>query len=361
MSQRRARSHRQLGASAIEFTIAAPVLLLLGLGALQWALVFHARQAIEHAAIEAARSGSLGHALPEAIETGLARGLLPYWAALPEVRSAGDREQAVSAIRLRVAQARAAGWLVVRQISPTAESFADWAEPALDGYGRPLSGMLEIPNDGLEHAGQRLPRGATTGSSSAVGAGLAVGARSSQSLLDANVLKIEVIYGVPMSVPLVGRVAAAAGRLAVGCLPASRGGCGIWQAADASGLGQPRWPISTIATIRMQSPARQSAATPALAASVAALPGPRGAPPAALLSHLSSGSPAAPGAPATSGPLPGVGHVDPPSSFRLHSGLSTDAYGGIGAGEDGSLIRPVDGWLSLGGGRTFSVPGACTP
>jgi hypothetical protein len=329
------RSARQRGASAIEFAIAAPVLLVLGLGALQWALVFHARQAVEHAAIEAARAGSRGHALPEAIATGLARGLLPYWAALPAVRSAADREQAVAAARARVAQASAAGWIVVRMISPTVESFADWGEPALDGFGRPIAGLIEIPNDSLEFAEQRSPRG---------------GSGSGQSLLDANVLKIEIVYGVPLDVPLVGRIAAAAGRLAVGCLDAARGGCGIWQAADATGRRPPRWPVSTIATMRMQSPARQSAATPSRAAAIAALPGPRGAPPGSI------GTP--PGSIGTGG---GAGIVDPLSDFRLQVAPNSGPYGGLAPAQDGSLARLPDGWLSLGGDRSFSIPGACAP
>src|SRR5690606_14255866 len=103
------RAARQAGASAIEFALAAPVLLMLGLGALQWAMVFHARQAIEHAAIEAARAGSVGNALPEAIERGFARGLLPYWGTLPAIRSAGpDRSAAVDAAQARLQQARTA-------------------------------------------------------------------------------------------------------------------------------------------------------------------------------------------------------------------------------------------------------------
>ena len=92
------QARRQGGASAIELAIALPVVLLLALGALQWALVFHARQAIEHAVIEAARAGSVGQARTDAIVTGLARGLLPYWSSLPEIRSAGaDRQAAVAA------------------------------------------------------------------------------------------------------------------------------------------------------------------------------------------------------------------------------------------------------------------------
>lgn len=332
----------QRGASAIEFAIAAPIVLLLGLGALQWALVFHARQAIEHAAIEAARSGSVGNALPGPIETGLARGLLPYWSTLPEIRTLGDRELATAAARVRLQQARAAGWVVIRRIAPTRESFADWAEPALDDWGRPVAGLLEIPNDNLHYAEQRAPADGAAGTH----LGLPVGRRSGQTLLDANLLKIEIVYGVPMTVPLVGRIAALAGRAIGGCLVPERGGCAIFQAPDASGRAVPRWPVSTSATIRMQSPARETADTPTRA-SLAATGLGAAAPPTAAAS-----------APGPAPVNPGTG-IEPSPAYRLPPGPPGASYGGVGADSDASLVRPANGWLSLGGDRLFSVPGAC--
>jgi len=359
----RCGQRRQRGASAIEFAIAAPVLFMLGLGALQWALVFHARQAVEHAAIEAARAGSLGHALPEAIEAGLARGLLPFWASLPEVRAAGERQLAAAAAQLRVAQARTAGWVVIRLVSPTVESFTDWAEPALDGFGRPMPGQQEIPNDGLQFAGQRSPRSAPTGASM----GLPVGARSGQTLLEANLLKIEIVYGVPMNVPLVGRLAALAGQAAIGCLAAERGGCAVWQAPDITGRTVPRWPVSAYATIRMQSPARQTAATPTDAAARAAMPGPSGTPPSAL--HAAAATPADTSSPAdTAAPADTASPVNGSEGWNPGDGLAVSGSPGgspagtrvsLDAGQDGSRERAADGWLSLGGERSFSVPGAC--
>jgi len=331
----------QRGASAIEFAIAAPIVLMLGLGALQWALVFHARQAIEHGAIEAARSGSVGNALPDAIGTGLARGLLPYWSTLPEIRALADRQLATAAARARLQQARAAGWVVIRLVAPTRESFADWAEPALDDWGRPIAGLLEIPNDNLHYAEQRAPAGGAAG----MHLGLPIGRQSGQTLLDANLLKIEVVYGVPMTVPLVGRIAALAGRLLGGCLSPERGGCAVFEAPDASGRAVPRWPVSTSATIRMQSPARVSAGTPARA-SLAALANAASTPPTAP----ASGPGAAPA---------NAGSGAEPSAFRPPPGPAGASHGGIGAVSDGSLVRPAAGWLSLGGDRVFSVPGAC--
>lgn len=344
------QARRQGGASAVEFAIALPVVLLLALGALQWALVFHARQAIEHAVIEAARAGSVGQARTDAIFAGLARGLLPYWSSLQEIRAAGsDRQAAVLAAGQRLQRARAAGWVVLRRLSPTRESFADWGEPALDDYGRPLPGSLVIPNDSLMHAEQRHPAGGAGGTH----LGLPVGRASGQTLLDANLLKIEVVYGVPMTVPLIGRIAARVGRLAGGCLAPERGGCSVFEAPDLTGRHTPRWPVTAVATMRMQSPAIQLAETPSRSTSGPAAGVPAGGPP----------SLPAPGAPPTPVSAPVAGGVDEPAAFRPASGGSAtigDAFGGIGATEDGSLARSGSNWLSLGGDRLFSVPGACT-
>ncbi|MCM5572012.1 pilus assembly protein [Burkholderiaceae bacterium FT117] len=347
----RPSARTQRGASAIEFAIAAPVVLMLGLGALQWALVFHARQSIEHAAIEAGRAGSVGNALPDAIETGLARGLLPYWSTLPEIRAIPDRQAATAAARNRLRQGRASGWIVVRRLSPTRESFADWAEAALDGWGRPLPGLLEIPNDNLQFAEQRSPNGGAAGTH----LGLPVGRASGQTLVDANLLKLEIVYGVPMTVPLVGRIAALAGRMAGGCLSAERGGCAIFTAPDSSGRPVPRWPVATMATIRMQSPARQAADAP----SRASLPqGTRFA--GSIGAGAGAGSGAGGGTNAAGGTeTPSTGAVSGPAAFRPPAGSPGDSYGGIDAASDGSLARPDSGWLSLGGESLFSVPGAC--
>src|SRR5690606_10166656 len=69
----------QRATAMVETLLAAPIVLLLGLGALQWSLLFHARSAIEYAAFEAARAGSVAQASVDAIEDGFARGLMPFW------------------------------------------------------------------------------------------------------------------------------------------------------------------------------------------------------------------------------------------------------------------------------------------
>jgi hypothetical protein len=318
----------QAGASAVEFAIALPVLLLLGLGALQWALVFHARQAIEHAAIEAARSGSVGHALQESIDRGLARGLLPFWAAWSGVRQAGgDRDRAVEAALERLRRARTDGWIVLRRLDPGDGAFADWGEETLDGWGRAIPGSREIPNDNLMFAEQRTP----AGGSAVIRDGLAVGPRSGQTLVEANRLRLEIVYGVPMTVPFVGRLAAQVGRLSGGCMPVELGGCLIHQAGESgrSATAQvPRWPVRVSATVRMQSAARvPGAALSAVGASTGRLParGPASRPPDADGESATAGQ--------------GVTAHQPSS------------------GASGENAR--SGALSFGADRLFSVPGAC--
>jgi len=366
---RRAR-RLQRASAVVEMLLAAPIVLLLGLGALQWALLLHARTAIEYALFEAARAGSVAQARPEAIESGLARGLLPFWqgSGMPRAPAA-----ALAAAKLRLGQGLAAGWIDWRQIAPTMESFDDWAEPALDAFGRPTPGTPEIPNDSLQWSWLRTPAGGVGGMRGRE----PIGARSQQTLNDANLLKLELRYGVPLSVPLVGSVAAWLMRIVDGCdapsrrmlglvdlgIPATSAprawACPIYRARDASGRIVSRWPVRVSATVRMQSAARRSARTqhrtesPVRAASPPAAGAGSPAPWVDPVSAAGSGSTADPatssGAPAT--PLEpaiassGTAQESPP---RLT----------VGSDADGSRTRPP-GWLNLGGERSFSVPGAC--
>jgi hypothetical protein len=101
-----------------------------------------------------------------------------------------------------------------------------------------------------------------------------------QTLADANLLRLRLDYGVPLVVPVVGRLISSAVRVWNGCeigspkriglirldtpqvnlgaksFPCAMFGSGI---ATAAGLADdtPRLPMSLVATVRMQSPARQ--------------------------------------------------------------------------------------------------------
>lgn len=345
------------GAAFVESLLAVPIVLLLGMGALQWALLFHARTAVEHALIEAARAGTVAQARPDAIEAGLARGLMPFWLG---VDAAHPWPVAVGAANARLREGLAAGWISWRQLAPTVESFGDWGEAARDAMGYPVPATVEIPNDSLQWGGLRQPAGGVAG----MREDEPIGALSQQTLNDANLLKLELRYGVPMTVPLVGRIAVWVMRIVDGCAAPSRRRlgpvdlgvpaasaaprtwtCAMYLAPDAAGAAVPRWPVRAGATMRMQSPARRSAMTPRRTQWPALGAAGRSAAAAGGDPSDETGSDAAT-----------AGAPSPPQLAPADANTTVNAA----ADDDGSLARAPDGWLHIGGERTFTVPGACS-
>lgn len=269
-----ARAASARGATAIETLVALPVLMLVALGAVQFALLYHAKHALNHALVEAARAGSVAHADPQAVRAGLARGLVPW---LYGAADLAEYTLNLSRAGAAVAEGEARGWIVLEQVSPTSAAFDDWAEPARDANGEPIAGLREIPNDGLVHRAMR------DRPASGVGGwrdpGEPIGVASGQTLADANLLRLRLDYGVPLSVPVIGRLLAWALRTWHGCSPAtartlgvvdlgraevaSRGSplaCRMLAAGGAAPAGRPRLPLRVTATLRMQSPARHAGA-----------------------------------------------------------------------------------------------------
>lgn len=286
---------RHTGASMIELLLALPAVLLLALAIVQLTLVYHAKHALDHGLTQAARQGTLDHSSPAAIRQGLAAGLVPYlygagdWAGLLAAEARADDH---------IEQGATAGWIRLRQRSPTLESFADWAEPALDPMGKPIAGLVEIPNDNLDSRRTRaLPVSGTAG----LRQGEPIGHASGQTLADANLLRLELVYGVRLSVPLVGRLIVHTLSLWNGCGPGSPAAlpspsdnrpaavtgaapgvkrlglvllgpveplsamqpwqCAFYEARDAQGKADGRIPIRLSSTVRMMSTARHSDAT----------------------------------------------------------------------------------------------------
>jgi hypothetical protein len=251
------------GSAAIEWLAAAPVVMLLGLGVLQWSLIFFSRSSVEFALNQASREGAQGHALVSNIEAGLARGMIPYWGLAV---SGQPLDLALPDALLRLGAEKASGALIWKQISPTEESFTDWAVPARDAMGEEIASVLEIPNDALQFRKQT------------------VGASSGQTLKDANLLKIEMRYGVQLNVPLIAPLVVRIMEQVNSCPNAHAGGikigtirmgeastaekangtpwaCSFYRAKDANGVEQLRWPVQMIAMVRMQTPARKSGVT----------------------------------------------------------------------------------------------------
>jgi hypothetical protein len=253
----------QRGVSMIETVIAIPLLLFLGLAALQWMLVFQARYALTTAVQDAARSGSIGFAQEQPILAGFARGLVPYLYGASDLTSF-QTNLLLSSAHIQFAQAQ--GFSRLRIISPTSESFSDWGRPARDAKGDLIVGLEEIPNDNLSGlTGMQTPKSGVSGTR----LGYSVGTSSKQSLSDANLLKLELTYGVPLKVPFVGRITVVVLKTLNGCASATpTADCSFYDSFDENGQPTARLPVLITAQIRMQTPARRSGFTASAAASV---------------------------------------------------------------------------------------------
>ncbi len=229
----------------LEWLIALPVLLFLALVIVQFSLLSQARQALRLGVMEAAREASVSHADPQAALRGLARGLAPW---LHGARHAQDALIGPLHTQALLSLAAQSGQLKITQWSPTASSFQDWAEPARDSLGRPLDGVLEIPNDALRFRSTDVQPPGGAGPSLE---GSPTGLRSGQTLMQANVLHLQVDYAFPLVVPLVGPAWA---RLARQWASDPRPVVGLSQHDSL--------PLRVEAAIPMQSPARHAGSDP---------------------------------------------------------------------------------------------------
>jgi hypothetical protein len=352
---------RQRGSSAAEFLLAAPLILLIGLGVWQWGLILQARQIAELGVREAVRSGSVGQAEVEAIKEGLAYGLAPLWV---DADSLKDRSLTVRMSRSVLDSAELHGWLAWRQLSPTRESFLDWGVvTASDSLG---AAAKVIPADNVRW---RLRYAQPASGVSGLAGSEPIGATSGQTFREAGVLRIELTVGVPLHVPLAGRFISWAAGYAAGCqagqspgagpIRLSKGSdlqasaqaaapstapsrCHFYSSPDKSGVVQPRIPIKVIAEERMQSQARMTDRTPFKAS----VPGP-------VFSAGEFG--AATGARDSTGTGPSTMSAMPePADIRAEGDASRPAAGG----HADPAGRPP-GFLQIGGEREIWKPGAC--
>ncbi len=264
----------QKGVSTIELLIALPVIVLLGLGALQSFLLFSAKFALNHAIQEAARAGAAEHADLGAMEGAFARALVPW---LYGASDYSDFLAQIPKAQAHLAQAKADGLYTMRQLSPTEESFKDWSQPSIDSDGKPIPDTEEIPNDNLDlYKTRREPRSGVGG----YRGNEPIGQLSGQTLLDANTLKLEVVYAYRLKVPLIGQLTAAAAKAFSNCESTSRQTLGllnlgepasessaatpdpaVCQIQKASTSSEPLFALRSQMTLGMQSAARKSGIT----------------------------------------------------------------------------------------------------
>ncbi len=236
-----------------EFLIILPVMLLLIFGAIQFALIFHAKITLNYAAFEAARAGALNNARFPAVREGFARGLAPLYSYFePDSARRGDNAAlnqvgAFQRARDRVWQEFDTREQLIRieRLSPTKSDFTDFAP---DGF---------IPNDNLLYRSS------------------AAGTHARRSIQDANLLHLRITYWYPLYVPFVNRLIfdhficckknnrsrvdlsllTGAGQTDSDPSPFRR--C-LWQDDPVCDQDQPRIPLTATAALRMQSPAIQS-------------------------------------------------------------------------------------------------------
>ncbi len=227
---------RQRGASLVEFVLIVPVLLLIVLGTIQTALAFHAKSNLNHAVFQAARAGSVSHAVPEAMFDALARALVPYFGG---GATTVELAQRLASVKADLAQGSAR----LEILSPTSRSFDDYSSPELArrfGGGRRVIPNVNILNMQCPRDRPGCPSDPASNA-------------SGQTLQDANLLALRVTYGIPASkqVPLAGRLYTSSLKLL---------GIGRDDEFVGSLLEQGRIPVFARATLRMSSEPFESAA-----------------------------------------------------------------------------------------------------
>ena len=207
----RGNGRTQTGASLIEFMVALPAFLALGLGTFQTIMVYNAKTVLDYATFEAARTGAVTHAQSHKMRDTLGMRLAPIYG------GDGTPEKAMAAITQGILEARDTGYTTIEVLNPTREAFDDF------GQTNPETGRIEIPNSHLRYA----PRD--------------IGATSGVNLQDANLLKIKVTYGYKLDVPFIDRLVT-----------------GTLQRLDPQNAAYyriGRIPLTAVATVRMQSEA----------------------------------------------------------------------------------------------------------
>ena len=166
----------QRGAAMLEFILVGPLITLIGLGALQYGLLFFDKNQINHASFMAGRAGAMGNASLERVRSAYEKALIPLYG--------GGRNPAELAAALARAQADVGQHVRIELLNPTPASFDDWNDPVLQqtiGGGRRV-----IPNGNLAFKDPGI-----------------IGAHSGQNIQDANLIKLRITHGVEPKVPLV--------------------------------------------------------------------------------------------------------------------------------------------------------------
>lgn len=273
-SRTRCRMGRQglscpAGGGLAEVVISLPVVLILGLGLLQLFLIILRASLFQYSVSASARAiaaSDLGTGVA-GIELVLSQQMAPSFVRLKDLDGGLPHFLSPPQAMKRYAVDRSLGYLSWDVVSPFKDSFYDWSAGSVDRL---------VPITAGEGSDLRQPRSGSVGRVNS----LPIGRLSGQSLLDASTLKIRVRMGMPLEIPLVGRLIAEGLSWAKGC-PVSnpKGRLGALDLGRPTlplgGLspvsfecamlirslneGRPRIPISAVGMALLQHPVRESA------------------------------------------------------------------------------------------------------
>jgi TadE-like protein len=248
----------QRGAGLVETIVVLPTLLLVIMCIWQAALVYRAKSALNYAALEAARAGSVENAASASIQTAFRKALIPYYGG---GRTLGELATTVQRMMSDIDDIERSELLArIEILSPTQESFTDYQSPAArDAFNEAAARTARrertsappritepvLPNSALDQL--MCPRDRPDCNNNPARN------QSGQTLLDANLLKLRITYGIPPAkqMPLAGRLYTWALR---------QMGTGANDAFMQSLLRTNRIPIVVHTTVRMQSDAIRNTA-----------------------------------------------------------------------------------------------------
>lgn len=260
------RRFGQRGATLVEFVVVVPTVLFLLMTLIQYGLLYHAKSQLNYATFEAARAGTMQNANPAAIRTAFTRALTGYYGG------------GTSSAQLAASYAKALADTIpanvrIEILSPTQESFDDYASPALASKLKTSSRVIPNSNLAFIQCPIDVPGCNKDPKTN----------KSGQTLADANLLKLRITYGIPekKQIPL-------AGKFMNWALSVLNGGDTDVFRKGLVAAG--RIPVVTHTVMRMQSPAYENAN--------ASIPGPG-----------NEGKPTDPGPAPGPGPGPGGGQL----------------------------------------------------
>lgn len=213
----------------VEFLVVLPAMLMLILGAIQFALIYQAKITLNYAAFEAVRAGTLNNATFAAVKSGFARGIAPLYS-----YSKDDTDQvgAFKQARKKILKEFDSDDKLIRieRLSPT---FTDFQE-----FGDPIGGAVRaIPNDNLRYRSSKRMK------------------KSHSTIQDANLLHIRVTYWYPLYVPLINKLIF---NHFICCSKEEKEGSKDdtcrWESDPVCLQKEPRFPITATAAMRMQTP-----------------------------------------------------------------------------------------------------------